>query len=46
MIYNPDEQEWDETSLQIGRDVCDLFAPYYDTAMLHDFLKEACESGG
>lgn len=31
MIYDPDNQQWDESSLNIGRQVCDIFAPYTET---------------
>ncbi len=40
MIYNPDEQDWDETSLAIGREVCDLFCPYHDTDEIQRQLKK------
>lgn len=38
MVYDPDKQEWDETALNIGRQVCDLFCPYFETQTIHDFL--------
>jgi len=38
MIYNPDQQDWDDTSLRIGREVCDLFCPYYETDQINDTL--------
>ncbi|MGD9896240.1 MAG: DUF1828 domain-containing protein [Candidatus Methylacidiphilaceae bacterium] len=41
MVYNPDEQEWDEISLHIGQKSCDLFASYFETEKLHDFLDRA-----
>ncbi|MCH8473641.1 MAG: DUF1828 domain-containing protein [Opitutales bacterium] len=31
MIYDPDNQPWDEASLNIGREVCTIFAPYHET---------------
>jgi hypothetical protein len=41
MIYDPDKQEWDETTLNIGRQVCDLFCPYSETHTIHEFLDRA-----
>lgn len=44
MIYNPDEQNWDDTSLAIGREVCDMFCPYFDNdhiSAILDSLKTA-----
>ena len=38
MIYNPDQQDWDDTSLKIGHEVCDLFCPYYETDQINDTL--------
>jgi hypothetical protein len=38
MIYNPDQQDWDETSLKIGREVCDLFCPYFESGQISDAL--------
>ncbi len=40
MVYNPDQQEWDNTSLKIGREVCDLFCPYYETDQINDTLSK------
>lgn len=31
MVYDPDNQQWDEASLNIGKQVCDVFTPYSDT---------------
>jgi hypothetical protein len=38
MIYDPDKQQWDDTTLNIGRSVCDLFCPYFETQAIHDAL--------
>lgn len=38
MIYNPDLQDWDSTSLKIGQEVCDLFCPSYDRDQIKDTL--------
>lgn len=39
MIYDPDKQEWDETTLKLGRKVCDLFCPYFETDQIGDLLR-------
>lgn len=44
MVYDPDKQEWDETTLNIGRQVCDLFCPYSETGAIHDFLDQSRRS--
>lgn len=41
MVYDPDKQDWDETASRIGREVCDLFCPYFETATLHAFFANA-----
>lgn len=38
MVYDPDSQEWDHTSLSIGREVCDVFCPYTERAELNAAL--------
>jgi len=38
MVYNPDLQDWDNTSLKIGQEVCDLFCPCYDRDQIKDTL--------
>jgi hypothetical protein len=45
MIYDPDRQDWDEASLEIGRSVCEIFCPYYDTETIAAKLDEAGEAG-
>jgi hypothetical protein len=37
MVYDPDNQYWDEPALTIGRGVCEIFCPYFD--------RDAIESG-
>ena len=32
MFYDPDNQQWDEESLRIGQNVCEVFLPYFDTS--------------
>lgn len=39
MVYDPDQQEWDQTSLDIGRLVCDIFCPYYEKAAIDDAIR-------
>jgi hypothetical protein len=38
MVYNPDLQDWDSTSLKIGKEVCDLFCPSHDRDQIKDTL--------
>ena len=44
MVYDPDKQEWDETALRIGKEVCELFCPYFETDTLHDFFEKAANA--
>ena len=30
MVYDPDNQQWDEDSLTIGKAVCEIFCPYFE----------------
>lgn len=45
MIYDPDKQDWDKTTLEIGNSVCDIFCPYFDTQQIHDALDRALKNG-
>ena len=45
MIYDPDKQEWDDTTLNIGKSVCDLFCPYFETQLIHDTIDRALKNG-
>lgn len=45
MIYDPDKQEWDDTTVNIGKSVCDLFCPYFETQMIHDAIDRAFKNG-
>jgi sporulation protein YlmC with PRC-barrel domain len=38
MFYDPDNQQWDDSSLSIGRDVCDIFRPYHEVAAIENDL--------
>ncbi|MEX2381310.1 MAG: hypothetical protein WD490_02915 [Opitutales bacterium] len=38
MVYDPDNQKWDETSIKIGRKVCELFIPYTETERLAEHI--------
>jgi hypothetical protein len=31
MFYDPENQNWDEETLRIGRSVCNIFEPYFDS---------------
>jgi hypothetical protein len=39
MFYDPENQQWDDGSIAIGRDVCDIFRPYHDIAAIEADLK-------
>ena len=39
MVYDPDSQPWDETSLRIGKSVCEVFCPYHETSRLGEALQ-------
>jgi hypothetical protein len=41
MVYDPDRQDWDATSLEIGRAVCEVFCPYHDSTALTDAIERA-----
>ncbi|MDB6056760.1 MAG: hypothetical protein JWO95_604 [Verrucomicrobiales bacterium] len=45
MIYDPDKQEWDDTTLNICKSVCDLFCPYLETQTIHDAIDRAFKNG-
>lgn len=45
MIYDPDKQDWDDTTLNIGRSVCDVFCPYFETQLIHDAIDRAFKNG-
>jgi hypothetical protein len=34
MFYDPDNQQWDEESIHIGKNVCEIFLPYFDTTSI------------
>ncbi len=39
MVYDPDNQDWDDMSLAIGRDVCTFFAPVHDRQQIIEQLR-------
>jgi hypothetical protein len=41
MVYNPENQDWDETSLRIGSEVCDVFCRYDEVQPLNRVLDQA-----
>lgn len=45
MVYDPDKQEWDDTTLNIGKSVCDIFCPYFETQQIHDAIDRALKNG-
>jgi len=34
MVYDPEQQPWDSTALEIGRSVCEVFCPYFEREKL------------
>lgn len=38
MVFDPDSQQWDESALRIGREVCELFIPYTETERLAEYV--------
>lgn len=41
MIYDPDLQSFDETTVEIAKSVCELFCPYFETDSLHRLIESA-----
>ncbi len=41
MVYNPENQDWDATSLRIGGEVCDVFCRYDEPGALNSALERA-----
>jgi len=41
MVYDPDRQDWDATSLEIGRSVCEVFCPYHESTALAEAFERA-----
>ncbi len=41
MVYNPENQDWDATSLRIGNEVCDAFCRYDEVQSLNRVLDQA-----
>lgn len=39
MVYDPENQPWDETALSIGRSVCEVFCPYFETERLAEVVE-------
>jgi hypothetical protein len=39
MVYDPDVQNYDQTALEIGRSVCDVFCPYFETDRIHKLVQ-------
>ncbi len=40
MVYNPENQDWDVTSLRIGNEVCDVFCRYDEVQPLNRMLDQ------
>jgi hypothetical protein len=41
MVYDPDNQKWESTSLAIGQSVCEVFCPYFDQPTLQNVIEDA-----
>jgi hypothetical protein len=41
MVYDPDNQDWEDTALAIGKSVCEFFCPYFETERVHEAIFEA-----
>lgn len=41
MVYDPDRQEWDDTTRGIANQVCDFFCPYFDTNAINGAIDRA-----
>jgi hypothetical protein len=42
MFYDPDNQEWDDESLRIGQNVCEIFFPYFEADNITKALFREC----
>jgi len=41
MVYDPDRQEWDDTTKGIANRVCDFFCPYFETQTINAAIDRA-----
>jgi hypothetical protein len=41
MVYDPDNQHWENTALAIGRSVCDVFCPYFEQDAVQKAIADA-----
>lgn len=46
MVYDPDNQEWEETAIAIGQSVCEVFCPYFEQEKVESAITEAIDSEG
>jgi hypothetical protein len=44
MVYDPHNQDWEDTALAIGKSVCEFFCPYFETQRVHEAIFEATEN--
>ena len=44
MVCDPDRQSWDQTELDIGRSVCDVFYPYFETGTIDAAVRQVSEA--
>jgi hypothetical protein len=40
MYYDPDNQDWDDDSLAIGKHRCEIFRPYFESDRIHNDLQD------
>jgi hypothetical protein len=46
MVYDPDNQDWENTALAIGRSVCEVFCPYFEQDKVESAITQAIGSTG
>jgi hypothetical protein len=39
MYYDPDNQDWDDDALAIGKGHCEIFRPYFDSDLIRQDLQ-------
>ncbi|MBV8213715.1 MAG: hypothetical protein JOZ08_10905 [Verrucomicrobia bacterium] len=44
MVYNPDNQDWEDSALAIGRSVCEVFCPYFEQDKVQDAITQTMDS--
>ena len=44
MVYDPEKQNWDDTTIAIAQEVCEVFCPYFDTKALDEAVERTLAS--